>query len=362
MIWFFVSALAWGGAILAPKYYWRPFLLILFLLSGFRYYVGSDYDDYVFLYEHAAQGRDVPVEASFSLMALLLSNFEFNFQAQILFYTICTFLFAYKGLLKVSRDRYFIGISVLFFYMVFYFPSLSIMRQALAASISFYACYAYLKNKDFIKFSLLVLLSSFFHLSGIIYFILIPLASYKPAKIAYIVIMVFLLFFGYFLFADFISIFATVTGFSYKGYAFGPMPISSPIFYIFTVILVLVFCYALCIANRDDYFILNVVMVIIAFRFLAVDYKPINRLGASFSIFLPIFIYQVIFSKFNRRSRLLALTFALLLMLTSDYFRSVKDYSYYQYAFNICAYKDPCPVSIIGDLPLEMLRIREEVR
>ncbi len=362
MIWFGVSIVGWLGAVLATRVYWSPFLVVLVLASAFRYYVGSDFDDYVFLYNDAVAGKEIPVEISYSLLARGLSYLGLNFQAQILFYTFFTFFFLYKGLTKISQDGKFLGTAIFFVYVVFYFPSLSIMRQALAAAIAFYACYSFLHRGHIIKYIVFVGLSSFFHLSGIVYLALVPMYYFRPSKLLYPVILIVLLSLSLTVFTELLILISNATGFSYKGYSFQSMPIKSPVFYIFTIVLVAVFLYAVFISGRRDYFILNVVLLILVARILAIDYKPLNRIGASFSIFLPVFLYQIFFYRFEKASRIVALFAILALVIVSDTFRARKDYSYYQYSFNICIYDEPCPISIVGDLPLEMLLIREELR
>ena len=362
MIWFFVSMYGWLGVIFARRSYWYGFFLFLFLASAFRYYVGSDFDDYVFLFEGAAAGSDIPVELSYSLIARALATAGFNFQAQILFYSFFTFFFLYRGIIAVSDDRVFVGVMVFFIYLVFYFPSLSIMRQALAASIAFYACYRYLHQGYLVSFVGFVLLSTCFHMGGLLYLLCIPMYYFRPMKVVYVALIGLAAILGVTVFVDILHFVSGVIGFTYKGYAFKSMPIKAPIFYIFTMMLIAVFLYALSIARKGDYFLLNVILFIIIARLLAIDYKPFNRLGAGFAIFIPLFVYQVFYLKFKEHSRVAILVLVAPLLFISDYFRANKDYSYYQYSINVCIYGVPCPLSIFGDTPLEDLKIREELR
>lgn len=362
MIWFFVSLFGWFGVVFARRYYWVLFLSVLVLASAFRYYVGSDFDDYVFLFEHAASGREVPVEVSYSLLAQGLSSIGFNFQAQIVLYSVLTFFFLYRGMTAISHDKAFLGIVIFFVYIVFYFPSLSIMRQALAAAIAFYGCYRYLHKNRLVEFFLTVGLATFFHMSGVVYLLCIPFYFLKPTKVLYFIILVIAVVLGLTVFADLLGFISKTVGFSYKGYSFESQPINVPVFYVFTVVLIAVFIYSLNVAQKKDYFLLNIIFFIVVARLLAMDYKPFNRIGASFSIFIPIFLYQVFFERFKEKSKIVAFIIVLPLLIVADTFRAKKDYSYYQFSFNVCIYGSPCPVSVIGDLPLEKLLIREELR
>lgn len=362
MIWFFVSFFGWLGVAFARRNYWGMFLFILVLASAFRYYVGSDFDDYVVLFEHAASGREVPVEFSYSLLARGLSALGFNFQAQIVLYSILTYLFLYWGLTAISRDKEFLGVVIFFVYIVFYFPSLSIMRQALAAAIAFYGCYRYLHKNRFIEFFLTVAFATFVHMSSIVYLLCIPFYFLKPPKTIYFIILAIAAVLGFTIFGDLLRFMSDALGFSYKGYVFESLPIRAPVFYVFTIILIGVFIYSLSVVREEHYFLLNVIFFIVVARLLAVDYKPLNRVGASFSIFIPLFLYQVFFVRFKEGSKMIAFLLTFPLLIAGDTFRAKKDYAYYQYSVNFCVYGSPCPVSVVGDLPLEQLLIREELR
>jgi len=362
MVWFFVSVYAWLGVVFSSRYYWVSFLCLLVFASGFRYYVGSDFDDYVYLFQDSVSGKDVPVEISYPLIAKALSFFGFNFQAQIFLYAVLTYLFLYLGLKEISSDSLFLGVTVFFLYLVFYFPSLSIMRQALAASIAFYGCYRYLHRNNCFVFIFFVLLASFFHLSSVVYLLCIPFFVLKPSRYVYISLMMISAVLGFTVFAEILGFIANITGISYKGYSFDSIPIRAPVFYVFTLILITVFFYSLKVSRKEHYFLLNIIFFIVVVRLLAIDYKPLNRVGASFSIFIPVFLYQVFFQRFKHDSKTFALILVFPLLMISDFFRANKDYSYYQYSLNICIYGEPCPVSIVGDLPLEQLLIREELR
>jgi hypothetical protein len=266
MIWFYVSFIGLFGVVFLKRYYWAPFFIILVLGSSFRYYVGSDFDDYVYLFENVSAGSEVPVELSFSYISLMLAKLGFNFQALILLYSVFTYFFIYLGLRNISKDNAFFGVVVILIYFVFYFPSLSIMRQALAASIVFYACFRYLFNEHWFVFLFFVLISSLFHMSGIIYLLCIPMYYFKLSKVFYIALILLAAIIGSTVWVEFLSYISSYTGLSYKGYMFTSQPIVSPIFYVFTVLLICVFFYSLKVSRKENFFLLNVVFFIIVAR------------------------------------------------------------------------------------------------
>ena len=79
MIWVFVSIFAWFSQLFTQRLFALPFLLVLIFLSGFRYYVGSDFANYVILFDLAADGQLIPVEPSYYLLSQLFSSFSLNF-------------------------------------------------------------------------------------------------------------------------------------------------------------------------------------------------------------------------------------------------------------------------------------------
>lgn len=364
MIWFFVSFFAWVGVTFFRKHYAIPFLIIIVALSAFRYYVGSDFDDYVNLFNNAALGRSVPVESSYSLMSVALNEMGFNFQALMALYAFLTYMFIYMGLKEISRDKEFLGVVIFFIYLIFYFPSMSIVRQALAAAITFWGVYRFLHSENYLKFLIVVATASFIHVSSIFYVLCIPFYIYKPKKVYYLLSIGVAALLGFTFFGSILGSIVDIIGFDFKGYKFQSTPLPAPVFLINTAILGLGFIYILMRTklNHKDYFLINIVFFILIIRLLALDFQAMNRVSAGFSIFIPVFIYQLVFVRLTKKSRIYFFIMLAPLLIMSDLFRATKDYSYYQYTINACIYNSPCPVSIVGSLPLEDLLTPEVLR
>ena len=364
MIWLFASFFAWVGVTFFRKYYAIPFLIIIVVLSAFRYYVGSDFDNYVVLYDNAVLGLLIPVELSYSLVSVALSEMGFNFQALLALYAFLTYVFIYMGLKEISRDKEFLGVVIFFIYLIFYFPSMSIVRQALAASIAFWGVYRFLHSENYLKFLMVVAAASFIHLSSIFYVLCIPFYIFRPKKVYYLLSIGMATLLGMTVFGSILGSVVDIIGFDFKGYKFQSTPLPVPIFLINTVVLGLGFIYLLLKIklNRKDYFLINIVFFILILRLLALDFQAMNRVSAGFSIFIPVLLYQLVFVKLTKKSRIYFFIMLAQLLIMSDLFRATKDYSYYQYTINTCIYNSPCPVSIVGDLPLEDLLIPEDRR
>ena len=159
------------------------FFLILSLVSGFRYGVGTDFFNYANYFDLINLGVTVNVELGFILLSKLVLFFEFNSQALFLLLSSMTMIFFYKGLVYYTKEDYSFK-PVLYIIFVFYtfIPSLNVILQLFATSIIFYAS-KYIVEKRFFRFCIWVLFASLFHSSSYIFIILYFIVS-KRYKIS----------------------------------------------------------------------------------------------------------------------------------------------------------------------------------
>lgn len=146
--------------------------ILLALVSGFRYEVGTDFHGYLRYFDLVANGYSSPAEIGFDLLAYIVSALGFNGQMLFLVISSFTMLFFYKG-----AQYYFLKGIVYkpLFYIIFlifaYFHSFNAVRQILAAAIIFYAS-KYIIEKNYAMFTFWVLLAMSFHLSSVFFLIL----------------------------------------------------------------------------------------------------------------------------------------------------------------------------------------------
>lgn len=190
----------------------RFLLFIIFLLPAiFRYDIAADYSEYKKIYDnnlffdYAEPGFSF---ICFILKKLSLSSFWMFFSiAFITYFLICFF---------IKKKNFFLFII---FYIVYYgyFNTYDQIRQALALPFiifSFYVC----KEKKYVKTILFILLAALFHLSSLIFLILIPLCSIKINKnIRYGFVIIISLLFLKIDFTNFITAFYEDYGFRYLG-------------------------------------------------------------------------------------------------------------------------------------------------
>lgn len=185
----FIISLLFGVAV-KKKYLFIYIYIILVLFAGLRFGIGSDYYQYLHLAMYYGDVREVDLIPSlFLYIAHHSSPYLFFFLSSIFIY----YFFIYG--LKYVTNSY---ISMCFFigFPFFFFESLSIVRQAMAFSLVFYA-YTRFYKRFFVQF-LFVLVAILCHSSAIVsLLIFFPLE--KLTRYSLLIILVSSFFFGNFL-------------------------------------------------------------------------------------------------------------------------------------------------------------------
>lgn len=182
--------------------------ILLALFSGLRDNVGVDFNSYYNLFYDIKQNNEV----YFEYLNIFLVKFIFyiggNSQLIFLIYAIITTLFFIKYIKNFSSN-YYLSIIIFISFGMFYFATFNQMRQYLALVIFLYAL-KYIYKQDFLKYSLLILLTTFIHLSSVV---LLPLYFFLNKKFSikkYLVI-----FFIYILSLNFIVMLIELTPYAF---------------------------------------------------------------------------------------------------------------------------------------------------
>ncbi|MBF2708208.1 EpsG family protein [Flavobacterium soyangense] len=152
----------------------------LLLFSCLRYDVGWDYDMYVW---EIGKGYDLLIEGRFEP----LSKVIFIIASELNFYPIAFIFFAWLTLrlVSLSIDKYSVNptISWLVFYSfpLFFFASLSTIRQSLATALILYS-YQFAVERKIVKFLLIIMVAFLFHTSAISGLIILPLLYLNVSK------------------------------------------------------------------------------------------------------------------------------------------------------------------------------------
>lgn len=163
-------------------------VLLLSLFSSVRVGVGYDYSLYKNCFENPLSDSSLLFENSWIEINRLFNLLNLNYHYWLFFTAIVTNALMYLGANKLKINITVFTTLYLFYFYIGYSFSLGYVRQAFSMSIFFYGM-SYLFNKNFLKYSITVLISSFFHTSSIVMLIMYPLIHMKIVKINYLLIL-----------------------------------------------------------------------------------------------------------------------------------------------------------------------------
>ncbi|MDD5979928.1 MAG: EpsG family protein [bacterium] len=171
------------------KYNKKVFLIISFiipcLIGGLRYNVGTDFQDYYYMYLTKNYA-----DVGFKIISIISSHLT-GFQSLIFIYNFLSLFFIFLGLKNINKNsRSFAYLCYLFLHFTSNFNGI---RQMLAVSIIFFA-YKYINEKNLKKYLIFVLLAGLCHTTA---FLCIPLyfiftTSKFKNKALYLILMIIL--------------------------------------------------------------------------------------------------------------------------------------------------------------------------
>jgi|GEM_PF-2305882 len=152
---------------------WFCFLL-LFVPSAIRYGIGTDYVNYLDIFNRIKAGGSYhPKEFGWEILNIFAGKFALPFQFVIAFASFFTIL----PFFKTEKKHFFI--IIVLFSCLYYLNSFNITRQVLAMSILWYA-YLNLLKKEYINAYVLVFLAAAFHNYALIFFVVFIAAQFLP--------------------------------------------------------------------------------------------------------------------------------------------------------------------------------------
>lgn len=155
-------------------------VVLLAVISGFRYMVGIDYPHYVdgYIYPDSILYEPIWYQLNDGLKSLGLS-----YQAFFLTTSIAIVSITHYAIKKYDCDKRYILIALfLFFATNLYIESMNLVRQYAAMSVTFLA-FAYRLDKSFLKYILLMVLAVSMHSSAIICLVVYELCLIKYPKL-----------------------------------------------------------------------------------------------------------------------------------------------------------------------------------
>lgn len=147
-------------------------------------YVGSDYENYIYIYNHAnnLKATDITgdtIDIGFAALILFFKAFGFG---HVVFYGFCYLVF-WGGVIKYCRFiKADLIYSIFFFYFLgYYFNSFNILRQMMAIGIVLFIIPQLYKRKYFI-FIMLLILIALVHKSVLLCLLLVPIYIISQKK------------------------------------------------------------------------------------------------------------------------------------------------------------------------------------
>jgi len=134
----------------------------LFLLSCFRWpEMGTDTQSYIEIFK-----RGYHTDIGFSFLAAIVSFFTSNYTI----FFICTSILIYLPIFgSIRRYSYKPLITLIFFFLYYYFTSINILRQFISIAIIYYWAIPFVINRVRNKFFIVVVIAGLFHFTAILF-------------------------------------------------------------------------------------------------------------------------------------------------------------------------------------------------
>ncbi|WP_162146729.1 EpsG family protein [Chitinivibrio alkaliphilus] len=145
---------------------WIFFFIIISLVYGLRYNVGTDYRGYVRYFERYASGSNFPpAEIGYEILNLAVIGLGLDFWAVFFVCSVVTNFLVLKTLSDESRN-FFLSMVILFG-TGFFFRQTNQVRQVMAMAITFYGV-RYIISRSLFKYLGICLLGASIHASAIL--------------------------------------------------------------------------------------------------------------------------------------------------------------------------------------------------
>lgn len=168
--------------------YFNYSYLIIFLISGLRFDVGYDFP----LYYGWIKGdinflEDQLDRLEFFSRSLVVFSHDINFYQLFFIVTSFFIVFSTYKVIKENSNDYVISTLVFLSFPIFFFNSLSIIRQYVALSIVFYS-FKYIKSRNLLKFMISIAVAFLFHKSAVVALVLYWVYNIKLKNIHFLII------------------------------------------------------------------------------------------------------------------------------------------------------------------------------
>jgi len=169
--------------------------LILIIVTGFRYNVGTDYSGYSSLFDTFVYFSGYErVEFTYKFLVKIAQFLNFNQQFIFLVYALITYIFIYLAIRYYDKNGDYRHFVILFVEIYIVINSFNTIRQMAAVAIFFYAT-KFIVERNLIKYATFIVIAALLHNSALIclIFYFIPRLNKEILFLGLIVSPVFML-------------------------------------------------------------------------------------------------------------------------------------------------------------------------
>lgn len=295
------------------------------LIYGCRDFGGIDDPSYINGFYGAINNQTIyGFENSFIIISKLLGFLGFNYKGMFLLYASMSFIFMYLSYKELCENKYEWIIVIIGFFNFLFIPTITIMRQFLAATIIMYALILRMKNKKKISI-IMIFVASIIHQGAIFILFILPIFNRKIDVKIKIIIPLISLFIVYAGLANIIfNIISQIIPYKYKGYL--GITNNPDIGLLHTILIIVYLAQNIMsilnnkkVPNRVD-FLERGQMIYFCLYFITLSSGWLNRMSSYLMLFVP-FIFITMISKFplKRDKNLLYILCCLLSILLFVY-------------------------------------------
>lgn len=343
--------------------------LLMAIVSGFRYKIGSDYLQYELVHIRIledAYEAFVLIEPFHVLLTFLADVNGFGFQFVVFLYSILTIYTFYVGFRFYSRDKVVFLLATMLFLGLMYASSLNGIRQYLAAGI-FLVSTRYIISRRFMMFVTFIFMAFLVHKSAIL---LLPTYFLYKRFNTNIVLLSIGIIFTFIFFLDIVNfdipeaiiLALNFIGIDYVIYLdYGVFSGAPPVYTFFITLLTIVFMAFISLFDRSRVEInlaYNLCIVLVVVKIIATQMQILGRFDLYFEAFLIIFLSNFIAIKtipgirlFDKSIMFTGVVLLGFLLANIQMYKitSVVD-AYKQYAVNLSVFSDQLNIiQIFGD-------------
>lgn len=298
------------------------FALLFFFVAFRKTSIGNDTMEYIKLFKNCSLykwdflGANSRYEIGYIIFNIILSYVSSNTR---FFMIIMSLIFNYSvfRFIKDNSKNYLFSI-IIYINLLFFYQSMSSMRHFFALSIILLA-FRFVKEKKLLKYLIMVLLASSFHIAALVSFLIFPLYHMKFNGKRVIIFSIFTFIISIFLSKVFPYLSILTNRSDYYNYMIGEAKLANIILFLIFFVFVM---FSLIIIKKDNKELNNFnlyVLVISALLFsLSINIAVLARVAQFIAMFTVISLPNIIYYNIKEKRLIFELVISVFLILYSS--------------------------------------------